>query len=1224
MINTVYVKKKNNFKDDILREELNLLLNVKIDKLVTFNRYEVEDISPSLFKKSVSLIFSEVNLDEVYYSLPSFSTIFAIELLDGQFDQRADSAIKCITLLQNDVIAKVKYASIYGLEGDLNDTDIDKIKNYLINPVESKLADLESEKAFKKIEKKKSQIKKLNGFINLSLSQLNEFRDEYNLAMDIEDLRLFQKYFINEKRDPTLTELKVVDTYWSDHCRHTTFNTIFDKVEINDSEIKETYNSYLNAKKKLNSTKPNCLMDIATIATKILKKEGYAKDVEESEEINACSVNVKVDVNGSYQDYLLLFKNETHNHPTEIEPFGGAATCIGGAIRDPLSSRAYVYQAMRISGTADPREPFNKTMANKLPQRTIAKVSAKGNSSYGNQIGLATSLVKEFYHDGYKAKHLELGAVIAAAKKENVVRETPCKGDVVILLGGRTGRDGIGGATGSSKSHNLESLETCGAEVQKGNATEERKLQRLFKDGSVTKLIKRCNDFGAGGVCVAIGELSRSLNIELDKVPLKYENLEINEIAISESQERMAIVVNSRDIDFIIEKANKENIEASVVATIEDNNKLTMMYDGEVVVDISRDFLDTNGSEKYTSVLIEKEDKINSFKVEDDLKPFLDNMYSDLDFCSQKGLSNIFDSTIGASSVLLPYGGKFQASKEQVMCAKLPVDGKSDTVSLMSYGFDPKLVDNTPYKGSYISLISSVSKLIASGAKLDSIYLSLQEYFASVKNDSLKWGNVSAALLGALKAQLDLKIPAIGGKDSMSGSYEDLDVPNTLVSFAVGLSTVDKVRVSLLTKENSKLIIFPISTNVRDYFSKMEVLIKDQNILSSFSLCRGGLIEALCEMSFGNKIGFTLSDDVDLNKYNIGSILLEVNSFDKIKDQVDQLNLDYDVIGKTTSEYNLKYRKQNIDLNEIFKISQDVLEGVYPTKVEMDTPKLKNIDFNEKNVIFSKQNFKKPRVVIPVFFGTNCELDSVRAFNEVGAEVEQVIINTLNFDTLRESTNLFINKTLESQILFIPGGFSAADEPEGSAKFISSFLQAENVKDSINNLLYKRDGLILGICNGFQALVKSGLLPYSKISSVNENSPTLTYNKINQHQSSLVKVRVSSNKSPWMMHYNVGDTYYVPISHGEGRFVCNDQHLTSLIKNGQIACQYVDNENMPSMDINYNPNGSVYAIESITNDDGRILGRMGHLERCKDDLYKNVREYKANNLMFKGAISYFN
>ena len=1224
MLNTVFVKKRNNFKDTILRDELNLLLNLNISKLVTYNRYEVEGLSETLFKKSILAVFSEVNLDDVYLELPSHQTMFAVELLDGQFDQRADSTIKCITMLGKNVEPRVKYATIYAFEGPLNNLEITKLKKYIINPVEAKEANLISRTSLKPITKIKNEIKNLEGFIKLTSIELEEERNNYNLAMDIEDLKLFQKYFIDEKRNPTLTELKVVDTYWSDHCRHTTFNTIFDNVKIEDNEIKEVYENYLSTKRALNSTKNDCLMDIATIASKALRKEGYAKAIEESEEINACSINIKVDVNNKNEDYLLLFKNETHNHPTEIEPFGGAATCIGGAIRDPLSSRAYVYQAMRLSGVGDPREAFIDTLENKLPQREIAKVSAKGNSSYGNQIGLATSLVKEFYHEGYKAKHLELGAVIAAAKKENVVRETPTKGDVVILLGGRTGRDGIGGATGSSKAHNIQSLETCGAEVQKGNAIEERKLQRFFKLEKVTKLIKRCNDFGAGGVCVAIGELSPSLNIELDKVPLKYENLRVDEIAISESQERMAIVVREKDAQFIISQANKENIEATIVATIEDDTRLRMSYYNEVAVDISREFLDTNGSKKYANIEIKKESEIKFQKVEDTINQSLIKMYQNLDYCSQKGLSNIFDSTIGASSVLMPYGGKYQSSKEQVMCSKIPVCGTTNSVSLMSYGFDPTLMEKTPYKGSYLSLISSVSKLIASGASLDSIYLSLQEYFPSVKNDSLRWGNVTSALLGAFKAQMDLKIPAIGGKDSMSGTYENLEVPNTLISFAVGTSTTLKVKPSLFVNTNSTIIALPLNKNVREYFKSVSSIIGNKNILSSYSLEKGKLLEALSQMSFGNKIGINVNDAIDFDKYNIGSIIIETNDMDTISKLLVKEKLQFDIIGKTLEAFVFKYKDEAIDLDKIINISENVFESVYPTHINSDDNNIEKINFKSKNIVLSKQSFKKPRVLMPVFLGTNCEFESRRAFEDLGAVVEEVLINTLNFDYLTESTNTFVQKLAKSQVLFIPGGFSAADEPEGSAKFISSFLQASNVKDSINGLLNKREGLILGICNGFQALVKSGLLPYSSLSSVDKDSPTLTYNTINQHQSSLVKVRVSSNHSPWLMHYNVGDTLHVPISHGEGKFVCNQEHLNTMIKNGQIASQYVDHNDIPSMNIKYNPNGSVYAIEAITSADGRVLGRMGHLERCREDLYRNIKEYRANNLMFKGAISYYN
>ncbi len=1223
MVKTVYVKKKNNFKDKILRDELNQLLNLKIENLVTYNRYEVEGLTEELFDKSVKYVFSEVNLDEVFYKLPKYPLMFAIELLDGQFDQRADSAAKCINLLSEGKSIKLKSATVYALEGSLKENELEKIKKYLINPVESHEASLIEREHIETVEKKISEIEIINDFISFDLDKLIALRESYGLAMDIDDLKLFQSYFIKENRDPSVVELKVVDTYWSDHCRHTTFNTIFNEVLIEDEQIRKTYEDYLTTKQKLNSKKPNCLMDVATIASKALVKEGYNKAVEVSEEINACSINIKVDENNKDEDYLLLFKNETHNHPTEIEPFGGAATCIGGAIRDPLSSRAYVYQAMRISGCSDPRESFNQTMKNKLPQRTIAKVAAKGNSSYGNQIGLATSLVKEFYHSGYKAKHLELGAVIAAAKREDVVRETPLLGDVVILLGGRTGRDGIGGATGSSKAHDKKSLQSCGAEVQKGNAIEERKLQRFFKNGEITKLIKRCNDFGAGGVCVAIGELAPALNINLDKVPLKYENLSVDEIAISESQERMAIVVREKDCEFIINEANKENIEATVVANITDNGKLTMTYNDEIAVSIDRSFLDTNGSEKYTDVLIKKNDDFDTCSIPDNIEAYLNDMYQKLDYCSQKGLSNIFDSTIGAASVLMPYGGKYQNSKEQIMCAKIPVSTNTSTVSLMSYGFDPNLVDSNPYKGSYLSILSSVSKLVASGAPLNSIYLSLQEYFPSVKNDSERWGNVLSALLGAYKAQMDLKLGAIGGKDSMSGTYEDLDVPKTLVSFAVGTTKVEHVKPSLFMKNNSTIIALPIIDDVKLYFEQIGKLVDNDLVISSYSIERGGILEALTQMSFGNRIGIDILNDVDLFKYKIGSIVLEVSDINKFNSTLDNTSINFDIIGNTICDYYLNYKDEKIDLLTLQNVSENVLEKVYPTKVEESDIEISNVDYECKNVLYAKNKIAKPKVIIPVFVGTNCEYDSAKAFRDVGAEVEEVIINTFNKYTLDESIKDFSKKLANSQILYFPGGFSSADEPEGSAKFISSFIQAPRVTAAINDLYKEREGLILGICNGFQALIKSGLLPYSEISKIDSTSPTLTYNTINQHQSSLINVRISSNKSPWLMHYNVGDNLLIPISHGEGRFTCNKEHLDRLIQNGQIAAQYCDFDNKPSMDTFYNPNGSVFAIEAITNEDGRILGRMGHLERCREDLYKNIKEYKANNLMFKGAITYF-
>ncbi len=1224
MVRTVYVKKRDNFKDLILKSELNQLLNLNIDNLITYYRYEVDGLDDEIFKKSVKFVFSEVQLDEVIYTLDFSNLMFAVEFLDGQFDQRADSAEKCISLLAEDTIAKVKTATIYSFEGNLSKADLDKIKTYIINPVDSKEASLISREEIQDIEKDKITVDYLEGFNKLTREGLNKFIIKHSLAMDIEDLELFQEYFIKQNRTPSIVELKVVDTYWSDHCRHTTFNTIFNQVEIEDEKIKEVYEDYKNKKIELNSKKDDCLMDIATIPSKILKNQGYNKDVEESEEINACSINIKVDVNNKEEDYLLLFKNETHNHPTEIEPYGGAATCIGGAIRDPLSSRAYVYQAMRLSGCSDPREAIEDTMANKLPQRTIAKISAKGNSSYGNQIGLATGLVKEFYHKGYKAKHMELGAVIAAAKRENVVREVPKKGDVIILLGGKTGRDGIGGATGSSKAHDKTSLDTLGAQVQKGNAIEERKIQRFFRNSDITKKIVRCNDFGAGGVCVAIGELADGLEIHLDKVPLKYENLKIEEIAISESQERMAIVVKKEFADYIISEAKKENIEATVVANITDDDKLTMLYENKVVVSIDRSFLDTNGSKKYTDIKINKQTLDYIKKTDKSLEDYILEMFSDINHCSQKGLSDIFDSTIGATNVLMPYGGKYQKSKEQVMCSRIPVEGSSDTVSLMSYGFDPYLVDESPFEGSYLSVLSSISKLIAKGANLDSIYLSLQEYFPSVKNDKERWGAVTSALLGAYKAQMDLKIAAIGGKDSMSGTFENLDVPKTLVSFGVGVSKIEKIKPSLFMRENSKIIYLKMEENKREYFSKVESLLNNENILSSYSIEKNGIIDALVNMSFGNHIGIEINDYLDLFDYEIGSILIEVSENININDSLEELGLTYRLVGNTKLEYRLNYKFEDIDLLNIEQISDCVLDDVYSTKNKNEKVINKDIDFyNDKNIVFSTSKIAKPKVLIPVFSGTNCEYDSRFAFEEVGAKVEEVIINAYNQESLFESINQFSKSLDTSQILFFPGGFSFADEPEGSAKFISSFIQSPKIAESINKLYKEREGLILGICNGFQALVKSGLLPFSEISKVNNESPTLTYNETNQHQSSLVKVRISSKNSPWLMHYEVGQTFYVPISHGEGKFVCDQIHLNNMINNGQIVSQYVDFDNNPSMNLNFNPNGSVFAIESIINQDGRILGRMGHLERSKKGLYQNIKEFEADNLMFKGAISYY-
>lgn len=1225
MVNRVFVSKKSSNKDDLLKDELNNLLQCSIDKLKIYYSYSVENINSDLFELSIKKVFCEPNVDEYFFKVPHSDKVFSLELLDGQFDQRADSASSCIALLGMIDKPLVKSATVYAFDGNISDEKFEEIKEYLINKVEACESSLEKRDSLslKTIEAKK--VKTLTNFLKYNQDDLKKVLYDYSLAMDIDDLKLFQTYFISEDRDPTITELKVVDTYWSDHCRHTTFNTELNSIEILDEEIRDTFNQYLKIRENLNIKKPITLMNLATICVKDLKSKGYLSSIEESEEINACSIKIKVQKDTGDEDYLLLFKNETHNHPTEIEPFGGAATCIGGAIRDPLSSRAYVYQAMRLSGCSDPRESYLDTLENKMPQRKIARTAAEGNSSYGNQIGLATSLVDEFYHEGYKAKHLELGAVLGAAPIENVVREEPLKGDKVILLGGATGRDGIGGATGSSKSHDKSSLSSCGAEVQKGNAPEERKIQRLFLDKEITTKIKRCNDFGAGGVCVAIGELSPSLTIELDKVPLKYIGLDATEIAISESQERMAIVVREEDVDFIIKRSRLENINATVVATITDVNTLKMSYKGDTVVSLSRTFLDTNGAKKESEVIVNKESALPEIEIEKSLEETLKSMYSSLEFCSRKGLASRFDSTIGASSVLMPYGGKYQTSCEQSMIAKIPLQkGETSTVSIMSYGFDPKLLENSPYRGSYLSILSSVSKIMASGANYKDLYLSLQEYFPSLKNDSEKWGAPFAALLGAFKAQEDLKVAAIGGKDSMSGSFENLNVPNTLVSFAVSTGDINNVIPSLFMKYNSPLVLVNIDEeNPREYFEKIEKITHSNSVLSSYSLTRGKLAQALVSMGMGNKIGCIINPSVDLFESNIASILFEIDDMEKFEYLVDELELDIVNVGETSKNYKLYYGEEEIELQEIENLSFNVLEKVYPLNAKEEEGDCENISYKVKNILVSKNRVAKPKVLIPSFPGTNCEIDSMRALERVGLESETIIINTMDTRGLIESAKNFSDKLRESQILFIPGGFSAGDQPEGSAKFIASFLSSPQIRENLSNLIDDREGLVLGICNGFQALIKSGLLPYGYIRDLDDNSPTLTFNNINRHQSSLVRTRVTSNLSPWLSQYEVGDVVCVPISHGEGKFIASDNVLAQLKANGQISQQYVDLDNRASSSILYNPNGSSWAIESISSKDGRILGKMGHSERCQRDLYQNYPLYESDDKLFRGALEYF-
>ncbi len=1228
MVYRLYVEKKQGFTHEAnsLYNDVKTFLGINaLEKVRVINRYDVENIDIDLFNYAKTTVFSEPQVDNCYDKLDADkATVFAVEYLPGQFDQRADSCSQCLQIIDQIERPLVKTAKIYILYGNLTKEDVKEIKKYVINPVESREASLEEYKTLKVEYELPSTVKTLNGFNKLDKNGLKEFIKSYGLAMDEDDIKFCQEYFQKENRPPTITEIKMIDTYWSDHCRHTTFLTTVDKVEFEDKLLEETYNDYLKTREFLNRTKPINLMDIGTLAAKYLKKIGKLDKLDESEEINACTVKIKVTIDGKEEPWLLLFKNETHNHPTEIEPFGGAATCIGGAIRDPLSGRSYVYGAMRVTGAGNPLKPISETMQGKLPQRKIVTTAAQGYSSYGNQIGLATGMVDEIYHDGYQAKRMEIGAVIAAAPEKNVRRECPAPGDVVILLGGRTGRDGCGGATGSSKSHTLKSLESCGAEVQKGNAPEERKLQRLFRNEEASRLIKRCNDFGAGGVSVAIGELADGLHINLDKVPKKYEGLDGTELAISESQERMAVVVESKDVNRFIELAVSENLEATVVATVKEEKRLTMEWKGNKIVDISREFLNSNGAEKHIDV------KVN--KVENYEKGFATNFTSnykklvkDLNVCSKRGLSERFDSTIGAGTVLMPFGGSRQRTPIQAMVHKVSVEnGNTKDCSLMSWGYNPFISEKSPYHGAYLAVVESVSKLIATGAEFKDVYLTFQEYFERPSKDAKRWGKPMAALLGAFKAQKDLQIAAIGGKDSMSGTFEKLDVPPTLVSFAVTTSKLDRIVSQEFKKAGSKVVILeteydennlPKVESLLNNFNILSNLVKEGKVLSAYTPCFGGVAEAVFKMAIGNGIGFKYVDKCNLYnifKYNYGSFVIELNSDENVGK----------LLGYTTSEKEIAYGDEVLQLIDLENDYENVLESVYPMNAIKDDKKVENLSFTSGKIITPTIKVAKPKVLIPVFPGTNCEYDSKKAVEAAGAEAEIFVINNLTADGVSRSVETFAKKIDNSQIIFIPGGFSGGDEPDGSGKFITAFFRNKAIKESVTNLLDRRDGLMCGICNGFQALVKLGLVPYGKIIDTDENSPTLTFNSIGRHQSKITTTRVVSNNSPWLQMVNVGDIIKVPISHGEGRFIANDDVLETLIKNGQIATQYVDDNGNATFDIEFNPNNSNMAIEGILSPDGRVIGKMGHSERYNDGLYKNV--YGNYDIkLFESAVKYF-
>ncbi|MBQ7339847.1 MAG: phosphoribosylformylglycinamidine synthase [Clostridia bacterium] len=1226
MVYRVFVEKKQGFTheaDGLYNDVVGLLKITNLQKVRVFNRYDVENIDKNLFEYAKTAVFSEPQLDDVYRELCLDGALsFAVEYLPGQFDQRADSASQCIQIISQGDRPTIKTAKIYAFYG-INEKDLDAIKKYVINPVEAREASMELPKTLALDYEVPEEVKIIDGFIDLDKLGLEEFIKSYGLAMDLGDITFCQEYFKTEKRNPTITEIKMIDTYWSDHCRHTTFLTIIDNVSFEDKLLQETYDEYIKTRKELNRTKPICLMDLATIAVKHLRKNGKLDKLDESEEINACTVKIEVEVDGKKEPWLLLFKNETHNHPTEIEPFGGAATCIGGAIRDPLSGRSYVYAAMRVTGAGDPTVDVNKTIKGKLPQRKIVTTAAQGYSSYGNQIGLATGMVDEIYHSGYVAKRMEIGAVIAATPSENVRRERPAPGDVVILLGGSTGRDGCGGATGSSKSHTTESLTTCGAEVQKGNAPEERKLQRLFRNKKASQMIKRCNDFGAGGVSVAIGELADGLDIDLNAVPKKYEGLDGTELAISESQERMAVVVEKKDEKEFIALAQTENLQACRVAVVKEEPRLTMTWNGKKIVDISREFLNSNGAEKHVDA---KAQKIENFdkEIPENFEKGYAQLVGDLNVCSKRGLSERFDSTIGANTVLMPFGGKNQKTPIQAMVHKISVEkGHTDDCSLMSWGYNPFITEKSPFHGAYYAVIESVCKLIATGADFKDVYLTFQEYFERVNKDEKKWGKPLSALLGAFKAQMELNIGSIGGKDSMSGTFENICVPPTLVSFAVTTAKVKDIISPEFKKVNSKVYLLtpkfnenklPETSSLLELFGKMDKLNKSGKILSAYTPTYGGVAEAIYKMAIGNGIGFKFGDGLsleDIFSYNYASFIVETDE-----------ELDGILLGQTTENFALTYKGSELKIDTLSKIYEDKLEGVYPCNIDVKKEKVENISFYAKEHQFSTLKVARPKVLIPAFPGTNCEYDSAKAVESAGAEAKIVVIKNLNSSMLTDSIEEFSKELKTSQMIFIPGGFSGGDEPDGSGKFITAFFRNAVIKDGVSDLLDNRDGLMCGICNGFQALIKLGLVPFGKIIDTDENCPTLTFNTIARHQSKIVQTRIASNKSPWLMDMEVGSIVNVPISHGEGRFICPEPLLLELIKNGQVATQYVDLSGNATMDIQYNPNGSTLAIEGITSLDGRVFGKMGHAERYANGLYKNVYgDYDIK--MFKSAVKYF-
>ena len=1247
-VRRIYVEKKTPYavKAKELKDEIRSYLDMKdLSEVRVLIRYDIENVSDETYNKAKGTVFSEPPVDTLYEeSFPKNDTdkVFSVEYLPGQFDQRADSAEQCVKLLHESEDPVIRSATTYVLSGNISEEDFGKIKEYCINPVDSRETNEVKPETLVTVFEEPKDVAIFDGFKDMSEEELKELYASLNLAMTFKDFLHIQNYFKGEEnRDPSMTEIRVLDTYWSDHCRHTTFSTELKNVYFEDGFYHEpivaTYEQYLKDREEIFKGREDkfvCLMDIALMAMRKLKAEGKLADMEESDEINACSIVVPVEIDGKEEEWLVFFKNETHNHPTEIEPFGGAATCLGGAIRDPLSGRGYVYQAMRVTGAADPTVSLKDTLNGKLAQRKIVTGAASGYSSYGNQIGLATGLVKEIYHPNYVAKRMEIGAVMGAAPRRNVIRENSDPGDIIILLGGRTGRDGCGGATGSSKAHTETSIDTCGAEVQKGNAPTERKIQRLFRREEVSKIIKKCNDFGAGGVSVAIGELADGLQIDLDKVPKKYAGLDGTELAISESQERMAIVVDPKDVDKMLAFAEEENLEAVCVAVVTEEPRLVLSWRGKEIVNISRAFLDTNGAHQETDVTVEMPSKENcyldqSIAVTDMKAKWLDTL-KDLNVCSQKGLVEMFDSSIGASTVTMPYGGKYQLTETQAMIAKLPVlDGKCDTVTMMSYGLDPYLSSWSPYHGSIYAVISSVAKIVASGGDFSKIRFTFQEYFERLGEDSKRWGKPMAALLGAYDVQMKLGLPSIGGKDSMSGTFNDIDVPPTLCSFAVDVAKVQDVVTPELKQAGNRLVRFSIKKDkygipdyaqLMDLYTKITKAIKDKVIVSAYAIGYGGICEAVSKMAFGNKLGVDLCDKMPKSEYfkaAYGDIIAEVAESD-----LDKLEMDYVKFGIVKEEPVFTCGDVKVTIEEALAAWTGTLEKVFPTQSGVEQKTIETKLFDAKTIYTSKNKIAKPKVFIPVFPGTNCEYDTMKSFQAAGADTEVVVFKNMTEANITDSVNAFVNAINDSQILMFSGGFSAGDEPDGSAKFIASIFRNERIKEAVMNLLQQRDGLALGICNGFQALIKLGLVPYGEIVPQKEDSPTLTTNSIGRHISKSVYTKVVTNKSPWLQKAQLGGVYAVPASHGEGRFVASEEWIKKLFENGQVATQYVDVDGNPTMNEDFNPNGSYAAIEGITSPDGRVLGKMAHSERRGDGVALNIYG-EQNQLIFESGVEYF-